>query len=318
MMRLLDEMVEHGMNLISIMMQSYSIYDPIHDGYSWPVRNGKLQAYRDENAMNSDPNTEFLSNIIKEASKRNIEVELFLNYGIWNHQRIKEDYPNSSIQVGRKGEKEGWVHCPDSPGAWQQGLDEVEDLLSFYDDANIKRFAFERLGYKSSRHCHCGFTEQKFVDSGATNFDLWKQNRISLLLGKYVDFIRSVRPDIKIGLHSQGKSSWGHDPKRFRAVGIDYVLPHTIQFKTSKRRLYKMLDHLHPNDCILHFDARNTAPRDYPIWIKTPRIIRRVLRRINKYKENRGDHIKGFLFFNEPMVSRDNKSAIYEFADKYA
>ena len=82
MMRLLDEMVEHGMNLISIMMQSYSIYDPIHDGYSWPVRNGKLQAYRDENAMNSDPNTEFLSNIIKEASKRNIEVELFLNYGI--------------------------------------------------------------------------------------------------------------------------------------------------------------------------------------------------------------------------------------------
>jgi glycosyl hydrolase family 10 len=313
---LLNEMEENNMNLLSLMMLSYGYFDPTHDGYCWPVSNPKLKCYQDTEALNSSTDTEFLSKIIIEAEKRNIEVDIMMNWGIWNNKRIITNYPDSIVQQNKKKEAPSWLHCPDSPGAWQLGLDEVEDLIKYYNHPNVKSYSFERISYGGRSNCYCDFTVKKFHDD--TQFDLentnqdqintWKSKNIGDLIQKYTKIIKSIRPEIKIGLHSQGKKVWGHSPNQFKNWGIDFVLPHTIQFKTSKRSLYSTFDRLAPNPCILHFDGRDTAFTNYPIWEKTPKIIRKVLGWIKKYKEN---HITGILFFNEPGVSKRNRKEIY-------
>ncbi|MHA1368647.1 MAG: hypothetical protein ACTSRA_02870, partial [Promethearchaeota archaeon] len=257
---LLEEMAEHGMNLLSLMMISYGYYDPLHDGYCWPTRQKSLQCYKDKNAINSDESTEFLSRIISDASDFGIEIELFLNWGIWNPDKIKVGYPDARVQVDRHGKTRGWLHCPDSPGAWQAGLDEVEDLLAFYNHPNIKRFVFERISYRSEKECYCQFTNKEFLkdnehllqDASPNAIQRWKRERIGQLLKEYVDHVKSIGPDIKVGIHSRGNPAWGHDPEIFKIVGIDFVEPHVLQFKTNKKQLYRDLKHLENNECILH------------------------------------------------------------------
>jgi hypothetical protein len=319
---LLDEMKDNNMNLLSVMMQSYAWFDPVHDGYCWPVQNQNLECYKDIHAINCLKSTEYLSKVISLAAKKGIEIELFLNWGIWNHEKIIHKYPNSLLQLNLKGKQGGWLHCPDSPDAWKLGLDEVSDLLTFYNHSNVKRYAFERISYASNEYCHCDYTQKKFQQRSKLSnqaqkkdaFSKWKVQNIEKLLQNYVQHIKELRPDIKIGIHSQGKLGWGHDPATFKKIGIDYIEPHTIQFKTNKIQFYKMIKFLAPNDCILHFCARDIAPQNYPIWIKTPKIIKQVFHWIHDYQ---GDNIKGMLFFNEPAVSNTNKKAIYEEISKY-
>ncbi len=315
--RLIDEMDAQGMNLLSIMMQSYGFYDPAHDGYCWPVRNPSLAPYIDKAVLNTEH--EFLKSVIKYASEKRIEVELFLNWGIWNPEIIAKNYANAYLQVDRRGRSDGWLHCPDAPGAWQAGLDEVKDLLTYYGSTGISKFAFERVSYASASKCFCNHTRASFYDEKGYAMDAarkediitWKQEHISRLLADYVRHVKGLKPGLLVGLHTQGKEAWGHDPSKFKAAGIDYVEPHTVQFKTSRHELFKMLRHLHPNDCVLHFCTRDIAPANYPIWKKTPRIIKRVLNWVTSYP---GENVTGVLFFNEPATSVANKATAYQFA----
>ena len=57
---LLNEMEKNGMNLLNLMMISYGFFDPMHDGYCWPVKNPKLNCYIDSNSTNSIKKTEFI------------------------------------------------------------------------------------------------------------------------------------------------------------------------------------------------------------------------------------------------------------------
>ncbi len=314
---LLDEMAANSMNMLSLMMQSYGFYDYLHDGYSWPVRNPALAWYRDESAINAQPGGEFVQRIMQAAADRNISVDLFLNWGIWNPAKITKGYPNAICQQDRSGNASGWLHCPDSPDAWQAGLDEVADLLSYYSHPNVKRFTFERVGYQGNNSCFCPATQAAFrAETGQdllvapkSQLQAWKFAHVGRLLTQYITHVKNVKNGIQVGIHTQGKASWGHNPQAFPGIGADCVLPHTIQFKTSKRQLYHMLNYLAPNPCIMHFCARNVAPPNYPIWIKTPSLIHKVLGWVFKYPK---DHVHGILFFNEPMVSRENKQAIYD------
>ncbi len=317
-MALLDEMVTHGMNLLSLMMISYGYFDPTHDGYAWPVQNPKLECYRDSDAVNANPDSEFLGDVIDEAGDRGITVEFFLNWGIWNPERIQASYPNAHIQVNSGGDPAGWLHCPDSPGGWQLGFDEIADLLEVYPSKSIKRFAFERVGYAGKAFCHCPYTVDVFQEQTGKNLsetskgDLlaWKQDHVSDLLRKYITHAKELKPGIKVGLHTQGNRWWGHDPAKFPDLGVDFLEPHTIQFKSDRRKktIYKRLRNLAPNPCTIHFCARDQAPANYNLWIKTPKIIQRVLRWIRDYP---GDNIEGILFFNEPAVSPANKLGVY-------
>ncbi|NMC08335.1 MAG: hypothetical protein GYA24_24220, partial [Candidatus Lokiarchaeota archaeon] len=72
---LLHEMHDHGMNYLSLMMQSYAYFDPVHDGYAWPVQNPGLAAYIDEKNINARKESEFVSKILTEADRMGIDVE---------------------------------------------------------------------------------------------------------------------------------------------------------------------------------------------------------------------------------------------------
>nr|MDO8110579.1 hypothetical protein [Candidatus Sigynarchaeota archaeon] len=317
---LLHEMASHRMNLLSIMMQSYAYYDPQHDGYAWPCQNPKLAWYRDTAAVNAQPGAEFLHSIIDEARDIGIEIELFLNWGIWNKTTTAKAYPGVQGQVDASGRSMDWLQCPDAPDSWQLGIDEMNDLLSFYHHPNVTRFAFERVGYAGKTYCYCPHSQAAFqADRGSTMKDAtarqlaeWKQQHITELLRAYVARVKAARPEIHVGIHSRGEAAWGHDPARFKDVGIEFVEPHVAQHKTSKAELHANWDRLAPNLCILHFDARDNAPVNYPIWRKEPRIIEKIFGWVEQYY---GNNLSGILFFNEPAVSLANKRCVYKIVD---
>jgi hypothetical protein len=318
---LLDEMHHNRMNLLSVMMQSYGFFDPMHDGYAWPVQHPKLQCYLDTHAINANPKTEFLTKIIDAAQDRGINIELTMNWGIWNNQIIKQSYPDAILQQSEKTLKSGknpdhWVHCPDSPGAMQLGIDEVCDLLRYYHHKNVTRFSFERLSYVSGKFCHCYFTKENQLKMQQNHPELKKASEneikrhlIKQYMKEYIKQIKKVRPDIQVGVSSRGTPEWGHNPQDFPEVGIEFCEPHTIQFKMSVKEIFKIVHYLSPNHCDLHFDVRDQAPTNYPIWIKTPKIIKKTLQEISTFQ---GSNLTGILFFNEASVSNANRQAVYD------
>ncbi len=315
--RLLDEMNKNGMNMLSLMMISYGYYDPNHDGYCWPVQNSKLRANWDSNSINGQESSEFISQVIEEAAARDIEIQLMMNWGIWSPDKIKAGYPSALTQHSREGDPHPCLHCPDSKGAWQAGLDEVEDLLKYYNHPNVTSYAFERISYASGDYCYCPHTQEAFAqetghsifEADETTLEEWKKRHIGSYIKKYIDHIKKVRPEISISLHTQCAKGWGHDPAQLYNSGIDFLQPHTIQFQESQKQIYAKLDYLAPNPCVLHFCTRDRRPENYKLWIKTPEIISEALDWVYEYP---GENIAGILFFNETATSQRNKQAVYE------
>jgi len=316
-MRLLDEMARHRMNLLSLMMISYGYYDPEHDGYPWPVQNKKLRCYADARATNADPSSEFVREILAAAGQRKIAVQLMMNWGIWNPTRIREQYPDACLQMDRCGRPTGWLHCPDSPGAWQLGLDEVTDLLSYYDHPNVGSYAFERISYSGKSACACDHTKRAYreatgkelLDALPAAVESWKNRHIAGYLGRYVQHIKTRHPRQTVWLHTQCSPGWGHDPARLRQCGVDYLLPHVIQFPETRESLHRKWQRMAPNKLVLHFCTRDRRPTNYKLWIKTPEIIARAIDWTLDYP---GDNLSGLLFFNETATSPSNKREVYE------
>ncbi len=315
--RLLDEMAKHRMNLLSLMMMSYGYFDPEHDGYAWPVRNKKLRCYVDGKATNADPSGEFVRDIVGAAADRKIGVQVFVNWGIWNPERIRAQYADACLQQDRRGRPAGWLHCPDSPGAWQLGLDEVADLLSSYDHPNVTSFSFERISYSGTSGCYCDHTKRAFakatgealLSASAGEIESWKNRHIADRLREYVRRIKKSHPRLTVWLHTQCAGGWGHDPARMRECGVDYLLPHTIQFPETKETLHAKWRRMRPNKLVLHFCSRDRRPANYRLWLKTPEIIRDAIDWTLAYP---GDNLAGLLFFNETATSPVNKRAVYE------
>lgn len=327
-MRLLDEMAAHRMNLLSLMMLSYAYFDPNHDGYCWPVRSPKLKHYWDSKSVNGQPKTEFVGEVIRAAAERGIEAQLFMNWGIWNPERIRRGYPDARPQVSRRQaiegqEGKGWLHCPDSSGAWQAGLDEVADLLGFYDHPNVKSYCMERLSYGGANQCFCKDTQVRFrEDTGRALLEAderdvleWKAKRMGGLLKEYAAHVRQVKPGTELWLHTQGSASWGHDPATMRANGVACLAPHTIQFPETQASLHAKLRRLAPNRCVLHLCTRDRRPENYRLWIKTPEILRDVFSWVYSYP---GDNLAGLLFFNPTATSPRNRRAVYENLKKFS
>ncbi len=74
------------MNLLSLMLTTYSYFDPDHDGFCWLVRRKGLRSYREEHSLNANEETEFLGDILQEAHESGFHVQLMSNCGIWNPQ----------------------------------------------------------------------------------------------------------------------------------------------------------------------------------------------------------------------------------------
>lgn len=322
MMRLLDEMSENGMNLLSLMMISYGYYDPNHDGYCWPVRNPKLRHYWDSSSTNGRESSEFVSEVIEAAAVRNIEIQLMMNWGIWTTEKIKAGYPSVLPQHPLEGDAHPCLHCPDSEGAWQAGLDEVEDLLTYYDHPNVTSYAFERISYASRDYCYCPRTQDAYqretgssiLTADDSELEAWKKRHIGSYIKKYVEHVKGIRPGISVWLHTQCAKGWGHDPSRLPHYGIDFVQPHTIQFPESRSQTYEKIAYLAPSPCVLHFCTRDRRPANYKLWIKDPEIIGEALDWAYEYP---GDNLAGILFFNETATSPRNKNAVYELIKRF-
>ncbi len=327
-MRLLDEMATNRMNMLSLMMLSYAFFDPMHDGYCWPVRNEKLKHYRDPNAINADPSKEYVKEVIMAAADRGIEVQLFMNCGIWNSEKIRRGYPDALPQQTRKEAEENlpgsWVHCYDSPGGWQAALDEVTDLLSFYDSPNVTSYGLERLSYTGPEGCYCKATQERFfretgqslLEAAAEEFEAWKTKNMTRYLREYTEHVKRLRPGIEVWLHTHCAPGWGHDPKQMKAVGIDGLIPPYLHFREiGGEYLHGCLTDLAPNPCVLHFCSRDQAPQNYPIWIKTPEIIKEAIDWALSYP---GGNLNGLLFFNLNATSSKNKAAVYEQIKRFA
>jgi hypothetical protein len=318
MMRMLDDMARHRMNLLSLQMISYSHFDPKHDGYCWPVTNPKLKPLWDSTAINGQPKTEFVREVIAEAAQRGIEVQLFMNWGIWNPDKLRRGYPEIANYTKRpqlgKPQKPTWFFCPDSPGAWQAGLDEAVDLLTYYADRNVVSYGFENL---CSHDCFCAYTQKKYEEetgkpllkaSDAERAE-WAKGHLAKLLTRYVRHIRGINPKLDVWLHSSCIPDWGHDPKRLPQCGFNYLLPHTFHFPTTKEKFFAKLRSLEPNRCVLHFSARDVRPANYGLWIQTPESIAEKVGWVLEYP---GKNLAGVLFYNPNAMSARNIHAVYE------
>jgi hypothetical protein len=320
MIRLLDEMEEHEMNLLSLMMTGYDFFSPGHDGFAWPVRNSRLECFRDMKCLNADKKTEFVSKVIDEAEKRGIGIQLFTNLAIYNPERIIASYPGALEQMYKDGDKFKWLFCPDSDDLWQMEKDEVEDLLTVYNQKNVQSIGYERLSYAGGS-CYCEDTKRLFhagtglditdYNRGDEIIENWKVEHISNKISEMNRSIRAIRPDMDVWLHSSCASGWGHDPKRLRSAGINYVIPHVAHFQMTKQDLFTLLDRIAPNDIVLHFCVRNKALKNYNIWVKTPEIIKMVGEWVKEYMCTHSN-LKGVLFFNENTVPEENRKAAYE------
>jgi hypothetical protein len=318
MLKLLDEMAENDMNMLSLMMVSYSCFDPMHDGLCWPVKNTRLEHLRDEVCTNASKETEFVSKIIEEAEKRGIGIQLFTNLGIYNPKKIIKSYPKANEQINKDGDIYKWLFCPDSPGAWQLELDEISDLLKLYNHENVKSIGYERLSYAGGS-CFCDYSKFLFNQDTGLNlsdytrgdkvFENWKVENITDKLKTMNDYIRSINQDIEICLHTSLAKGWGHEVSKLKDAGVDCVMPHIAHFPMSQLEFNNLLDNIYPNDIILQVCVRNKSLSNYDIWIKTPEIIQNIGSWIREYKEDHSN-LKGVVFFNENTVSDESRRAV--------
>ena len=319
MMRLLDDMARNRMNFLSLQMLSFGHFDPKHDGYCWPVANEKMRPLWDSKAINGRPETEYLREVIEEAAERGIEIQLFMNWGIWNPEKVRIGYPDAGVLERRPlpdkpRRRRPWFYCADTPGAWQLGLDEVKDLVTYYSHPNVVSYGFENL---CSHDCFCPATQAKYrrekgkslLEATKQERDEWSKDRVSRLLKKYVEYIHGIRPKLQMWLHTRCTIDQGHDEKRLRKCGFDYLLPHTFHFPISKQKFFRMLRHMEPNECVLHFSARDIRPTNYPLWIQTPESIAEKVDWVLDYP---GKNLAGILFYNPNAMSKKNVRAVYE------
>ncbi len=320
MLRLLDEMAEHGMNCLSLMMVGYARFDPGHDGFCWPVQDEKLECLRDKNCRNADKKTEFVSKVIAEAEQLNIAIQLFSNLAIYNPEKVRMSFPNAAEQQLKTGEPCPWLFCPTCGEVWDLEQREMMDLLRFYNHANVTSIGYERLSFAPGS-CYCKDCAERFkADIGADIhdfsdgdilFDRWKIDVITAKMKELNEKLKAIKPGTQVFLHSSCAEGWGHDPTRLKSAFIDMVMPHIAHFETTKNQFDALLDKLAPNDMILQTCVRSKALNNYSIWPKTPELIGRFGDWIEEYRE-KDKRLKGVLFFNENTVCPENRKAVYE------
>jgi hypothetical protein len=119
---LLDEMHEHGLTRLLVMMASHGYFSPQNHGLAWPVKNEKLKPQLDTMAVNAYEETEFFSQIISKAHRLNIKIYIEIKY--LGMRGIHEGYPG--IEVLRK--KDGQIVHTIRPEADADEREKIESL----------------------------------------------------------------------------------------------------------------------------------------------------------------------------------------------
>ena len=319
--RLIRQMRDHVMNLLSLMLVSFSCYDDHHDGFCWPTRRKNLRCYRDEHSLNANEKTEFLGEIIQEAKHAGLHVQLMTNWGVWNPGRIVKGYPEAALQQTAGGHPNGWLHCPDGPDAYRCGRDVMLDVLERYADRGVDSYVIEFPGYGGGGTCFCRFTREAFArETGGTltpewaqanpeAFERWKQEHIGKMLKRLVDEVHAKIPGVEIWLHTACASGRGHAPRFIRKAGIPTVIPYMMHTAGDFSDIPRNLRAVRPLPAVGHVCVRSKPFKNYPVPPKTPDVIRRFFDAI---EQTTADNLAGLMFFNESCVSHQNRKAVYD------
>ena len=321
--QLLREMRDNGMNFISIMLVSYSFFDPEHDGFCWPVRRPGLLSYRDERSLNAREETEFLGDIIQEASEAGLHVQLMTNCGIWNPERIVQGYPQTRPQLDGNGNRSSWVHCFDIPDGYRCVRDVILDALDRYARRGVSSYAIEWPGYVGNG-CFCEQTRAAFARetgreltsewarANRNEFDRWKERHIGAILKRLVAEIHEQTPNVEIWHHTACTASRGrgHAPDQLRKAGVTATMPYMMH-STSRdfSDLGENVRACQPLPAVAHVCVRPRPFKNYPIPPKDPAVVRKFFDAI---EQTTIDNLAGLVFFNESNVPLENRKAVYE------
>ena len=287
MRRLVREMRDNGMNMLSLVLISYSYYDT-HDGFCWPTRRKSLRCYRDEYSLNANEKTEFLGEIIDEAKQAGMHVQLMTNWGIWNPERIVKGYPKAAVQQRADGKPVGWVHCSDNPDVYRCGRDVMFDALERYAPHGVDSYAIEALGYwTGASSCFCRYTREAFArETGETltpewvranraALRRWKQEHIGGILKRLVDEVHAEFPKVEIWLHSTCDPNRGQSSEVVQKAGIPVAIPYMMHTAGDFSDIARNLSAVHPLPAVGHVCVRSKPFKNYNIPPQNPETIRK-------------------------------------------
>ncbi len=319
MRRLVREMRNNGMNLLSLMLISYAYYDD-HDGFCWPTRRKSLRCYRDEHSLNANEKTEFLGEIIDEAKQAGMHVQLMTNWGLWNPERIVKGYPKAAVQQQADGRRTSWRHCPDNPDVYRCGLDVMLDALERYAPHGVDSYAIEYPGYIGAG-CFCQYTCKVFeretgkvltpewVRANRAAFRRWKQEHIGGILKRLVDEVHAEFPSVEIWFHTACAPGRGHSPEFIQKAGMPVTIPYMMHTAGDFSDIARNLRAVHPLPAVGHVCVRSKPFKNYPVPPKNPEVIRKFFDAIERTE---ADNLAGLMFFNESCVSDENRKAVYK------
>jgi len=339
---LLDDMKDHGMTHLIVMMASHGYFSPGNHGLAWPVKNPKLAYQVDKNAVNAHGETEFFSRIIDKAHKLGIKVFIEIKYlGMIG---VREGYPGIEFLTKQDG---GYTHnirteaskfekesiqtlhiCCDSAPAHQYMRDKIQDVLERYK--NLDGIVLEHPSY-TGHSCYCKSSREKLInDTGKDREEIdidilleWKSYRIRDTLIDLKKLVKSINPNLVYGFYTGVPSTdgnivgyqdnRGHRTETLNQVGFDFVMPYCEGRNREKEpeMIAKVIDHLAPMKIYLHTTIRRDMPRNYQLPPKGPEYIKNI---INWGKEQfkKNDRFMGMTFFNEVKLPDENRQAVYD------
>jgi hypothetical protein len=339
---LLDEMHEHGMTRLKVMMASHGNFSPKNHGLAWPVKNEKLKPQLDLKAVNAHKGTEFFSRIIEKAHALNIKIYIEIKY--LGMRGIYEEYPGIEVLRKKDGqiihtippeasfeerEKIETLHiCCDNKHAQQYMRDKIFDVLTRY--RNLDGIVLEHPSY-SGNTCYCNGTGLQLInDLGKTidqlsveEYQTWKSKRIRDTLIDLKKLIKSINPKFEFGFYTGFSPSdgnienfqltRGHDPKTLKQVGFDFLMPYCEgrHKDLETQEIEKVFGYLDFPNIILHTTIRREPPLNYPLPPKDPKYVRAIINWGKEYaKINK--QFKGMTFFNEVKIPDRNRQAVYD------
>ncbi len=341
--QLLDEMNEHGMKRLIIMMGSHYHFDPINHGLAWPVRNPKLSPMVDAQAINANPKTEFVSKVIRKAKDMGIEVFFEVKYaGVLG---LLEGYPGVEFWTKPDGTLYSYANriddeikqlkfsmghiCHDNERAHEYMRDQLKDLLEIYPE--IDGIVMEWPGY-GGNGCYCKSSLLRFkADTGKNMYEAtekerldWENERIRVVLADMINLIKDFKSNMRFGFYSgfspedgdisRCQELRGHRVDTLKRAGVDFVMPYAEgrHKEQEEYELERVIAYMDPLNCYVHCTIRRNPPKDYPLPPKGPDYIKRIIRWAISYHKSHGDRFKGMSFFNEVNIPPENRNAVYE------
>jgi len=285
---LLERMSNEGMNLISFMMNGCGVNDPLHDGYTWPVRNPRLKCYLDEQVLNAQPEHEFLRAEIEYAAGLGFHVQLFTNNFWWNHRKAVIGYPHNAAIHSDDPATGDWHHLAGNKDRWALACDEASELLVYYRSSAVSSYGWEMMGNMNNPE--------------------WKET-----LKNFAAYIRSVRPNLEVWHHGYYGFHEPRTPASYKVAGIDVVFP-CIHQVVSEEQLKEILESSGDIPFVLHVDVREKPTQNYNVPAKNAEYIEQMGEWISRHL---GDNLLGVMFFNQVCVSEPNQQAVLRVIDRW-